>query len=66
MTIPKIEADERRPSRQEAELLANCLHLAPEDHPTFLKVARTELRVDRLSKLSPLVSPPHLLAPPSG
>src|SRR5688572_2249265 len=48
MTIRKIEADERRPSRQIAELLAGCLEIAPEDHHTFIKVARAELRVERL------------------
>lgn len=58
--IRKIERDERRPSRQIAELLARCLEIAPEDHPTFLKVARAELRVDRLSNLTrgaPVLSP---------
>src|SRR5262245_6855651 len=48
MTIRKIEADERRPSRQIAELLAGSLEIAPEDHSTFIKVARAELRVERL------------------
>src|SRR5262245_11609345 len=48
MTIRKIEADERRPSRQIAELLADYLEIAPEDQPTFIKVARAELRVERL------------------
>jgi predicted ATPase/transcriptional regulator with XRE-family HTH domain len=48
MTIRKIEADERRPSRQIAELLADCLEIAPEDRAAFVKVARAELRVDRL------------------
>jgi predicted ATPase/transcriptional regulator with XRE-family HTH domain len=48
MTIRKIEADERRPSRQIAELLAGCLEIAPEAHSTFIKVARAELRVERL------------------
>lgn len=56
MTIRKIEADERRPSRQIAELLAACLEIAPDDQPTFLKVARAELRVDRL----PTSPPSHL------
>lgn len=50
MTIRKIEADERRPSRQIAELLAGCLEISAEDHPVFLKAARAELRVDRLAK----------------
>ena len=51
--IRKIEADERRPSRQIAELLADCLDIPLEERPTFLKVARAELRVERLEELSP-------------
>jgi predicted ATPase/transcriptional regulator with XRE-family HTH domain len=54
ITIRKIEADERRPSRQVAELLAGCLKITPEERPTFLKVARSELRVDRLGKVTPV------------
>jgi transcriptional regulator with XRE-family HTH domain len=45
--LRKIENDDRRPSRQLAELLADCLEIVPEERPTFLKVARAELRVDR-------------------
>lgn len=71
MTIRKIEADERRPSRQIAELLANCLDIPVAERPTFLKVARAELRVDRLTKISPTepadrvsgASPPRLTPP---
>lgn len=68
VTIRKIEMDERRPSRQVAELLANCLEITPADRPTFLKVARAELRVDRLpqdierSTVNPASPPP---VPPS-
>jgi predicted ATPase/transcriptional regulator with XRE-family HTH domain len=58
VTIQKIEADERRPSRQMAELLADCLEISPADRPTFLKIARAELRVDRLAELSPASLPP--------
>src|SRR5262245_47761771 len=57
MTIRKIEADERRPSRQIAELIAGCLGISPEDRPTFLKVARAELRVDRLGRIPAVSSP---------
>lgn len=46
--LRKIESDERRPSRQMAELLADCLHIPAEQRPAFLKVARGQLRVDRL------------------
>jgi predicted ATPase/transcriptional regulator with XRE-family HTH domain len=67
--LRKIESDERRPSRQMAELLANCLHILPEQRPTFLQVARGQLCVERLgtaarsrpapfSSASPLPTPP--------
>jgi predicted ATPase/DNA-binding XRE family transcriptional regulator len=46
--LRKIETDERRPSRQMAELLAQCLQIPPEEHPTFVKVARGVERVERL------------------
>ena len=61
--IRKIEADERRPSRQVADLLANALQIPDIDRPTFLKVARMELGFDRLSTItapavqSPVISP---------
>ena len=48
-TIRKIEADERRPSRQIAELLAEVLEIAPDERDTFMKVSRGERRVDRLA-----------------
>jgi predicted ATPase/DNA-binding XRE family transcriptional regulator len=46
--IRKIESDERRPSRQIAELLAQHLRIAADQRELFLRVARAELRVDRL------------------
>lgn len=46
--LRKIEADERRPSRQLAELLAGCLRINPEDHAPFLDAARGVRRVERL------------------
>lgn len=51
--LRKIESDERRPSRQLAELLANCLEVAPEQRSTFLQVARGHLRVERLDSPTP-------------
>ena len=39
-TIQKIEADERRPSRQIAERLADCLELTGSARDTFLRMAR--------------------------
>ena len=47
--LRKIEADERRPSRQLAELIANCLQISPAERPTFVQVARGQLPVARLS-----------------
>ncbi len=47
--LRKIEGDERRPSRQLAELLAGCLQIPSEERPTFLQVARGQLRVERLA-----------------
>ena len=47
--IRKLEADERRPSLELAERLAQVLELAPDERACFLKVARAELAVDRLT-----------------
>ena len=38
--LRKIEADERRPSRQLAGLLAGCLAILPEKQPLFVDAAR--------------------------
>ena len=59
VTIRKIEADERRPSRQIAERLAECLQIPPTDRAAFLQAARAELAVDRLA-----TPPDPPLAPP--
>ena len=68
--IVKIEADERRPSRQVAELLAQHLEIAPDQRDLFLKVARQEKAVDTLGE-QPVSAQPaarpasHLPLPPS-
>ncbi|MFL5805651.1 MAG: ATP-binding protein [Roseiflexaceae bacterium] len=49
VTIRKIEADERRPSRQIAERLADLLEIAPLARAAFLKAARAELSADQLA-----------------
>ena len=49
--IFKIESDERRPSRQIAELLAQHLELPVEERDLFLKVARQEKAVDGLEAI---------------
>jgi predicted ATPase/transcriptional regulator with XRE-family HTH domain len=51
-TIVKIESDERRPSRQIAELLATHLEILPEQRELFLKVARKAKAVDNLVELT--------------
>src|SRR6187431_2102444 len=49
ITIQKIEADERRPSRQVAERLAEQLAIPAEERAAFLQCARAELSADRLA-----------------
>ncbi|HRQ22179.1 MAG TPA: helix-turn-helix domain-containing protein, partial [Anaerolineales bacterium] len=52
--IFKIESDERRPSRQMAELLAAKLDIPAEQHSLFLKTARQEKSTDSLDAIPPL------------
>ena len=49
--IFKIEADERRPSRQIAELLVEQLDIPPTQRDLFLRVARQEKTADHLDLL---------------
>ncbi len=46
--LRKIEGDERRPSAQVAALIASALEVPPDQHATFIRVARGELGVARL------------------
>jgi len=55
-TIRKIEADERRPSVQIAERLADVLALAAHDRAAFLQSARAEVAADRLPQPAQLPS----------
>ncbi|HEU0294360.1 MAG TPA: helix-turn-helix domain-containing protein, partial [Anaerolineales bacterium] len=55
--IVKIEADERRPSRQVSELLAQHLEIPPDQRELFLKVARKEKAVDALAEQSAASQP---------
>src|SRR5262245_51586910 len=48
VTIRHIETDERRPSKQLAARLADCLQLSADERPAFLQAARGGLAVDRL------------------
>ena len=59
-TLRKIEDGERHPSVQIAELMANCLDIPPAEHSTFVKVARGELSVDRLSPVTKPVGDPNI------
>ena len=54
-TLKKIETDERRPSRQLAEWLANCLAIPAAERAAFLKAARAELATDQLAMAAPLI-----------
>jgi transcriptional regulator with XRE-family HTH domain len=42
VTIPKLESDERRPSRQIAERLADALGIAPHERASFISLARAQ------------------------
>ena len=55
--IFKIESDERRPSRQLAELLARHLEIQDDQQALFLKVARQEKAIYNLDSLTPLSTP---------
>lgn len=52
--IFKIESDERRPSRQMADLLAEKLDIPSDQRPLFLKIARQEKSVASLDAIPPL------------
>jgi len=55
--IFKIESDERRPSRQVAELLAEQLEIPSEQRDLFLKVARQEKGIQNLDSMPSLSTP---------
>jgi predicted ATPase/transcriptional regulator with XRE-family HTH domain/predicted negative regulator of RcsB-dependent stress response len=59
-TLRKIEDDERRPSTQIAELIANTLDVPSVDRQTFLRVARGELGTNRLPPVSSGIRTPGL------
>jgi len=62
-TLRKIENDERRPSGQIAELMANCLDIPAAEHATFVRVARGELSMERLPPVSKLIASPSIPPP---
>ena len=66
-TIRKIEADERKPSRQLAELLADQLNVPADQRAAFLHAARHAVFSDALSLATPApisARPPHNLPAP--
>ncbi|MFN8446092.1 MAG: tetratricopeptide repeat protein [Caldilineaceae bacterium] len=52
--IRKIEGDERRPSPQIAELLARVLQIPEGEQEKFIKIARSQLRSERLETIAPI------------
>jgi len=52
--LQKIEYDERHPSKQLAELLANVLEIPTEERRTFIRIARGELSIGRINSPPPL------------
>lgn len=65
VTLRKIEADERRPSRQLAEQLAEQLAISPPQREVFIRVARGELGVDHLTPPRPNFTGPTNLPYPT-
>jgi predicted ATPase/DNA-binding XRE family transcriptional regulator len=67
ITIQKIEADERRPSRQMAHLLAGVLAIAAEEQEAFIQAARGERPTTHLPLAAqPVAAPPgNLPTPPN-
>lgn len=61
--LRKIESDERRPSKQLAELLASTLDIPTESRAVFIRIARGELSLERLKSPPPLPGL-NLLQPP--
>ena len=63
--IKRIEADERRPSRQLAERLADTLALAPDERAAFIQAARAVLAPDRLAMATQPLDAPAADQPPN-
>jgi class 3 adenylate cyclase len=61
--IQKIEADARRPSRQLAEQLADCLGLDAAERVAFVQAARAERSADWLALPAQPVEPPVVALP---
>lgn len=65
VTLYKIEADERRPSKQIAELLAEHLNIAPDERVAFVNFARTEASESSAPWGTPFHAPTNLPTPPT-
>ncbi|HSB66323.1 MAG TPA: tetratricopeptide repeat protein [Anaerolineales bacterium] len=50
--VRKIEAGERRPSRQLAGLFAKALEISGDNQQIFIRVARGDINLDRLNQIS--------------
>ncbi len=61
VTIRKLEADERRPSKQMVERLAQFLEIPPEEYERFLVAARTQPAFDPADGLTQPNEGPQLL-----
>ncbi len=65
VTLRKIEADERQPSKQMAELLAEQLNLPIDERGVFVRFARGETAEYAAPWGTPFSSPNNLPAPPT-
>ena len=63
VTIKKIEADQRRPSAQIAERLAEYLEITPDERAAFMRFARIEAHDGRPALPPPIVAAPAAHAP---
>jgi len=51
--LRKIESDQRRPSRQLAELIARILEISPDERESFIQIARGDLSIERMNSSHP-------------
>src|SRR5258705_10662838 len=65
VTLYKIEADERRPSKQIAELLAEHLNIIPDERAAFVNFARTETAESAAPWCTPFHPPRNLPTQPT-
>ena len=58
--LRKIESGERRPSKQLAGLFAAALEISEDEQPTFIRLARGDINLERLRTLKPEKFPPSI------